>query len=67
MATSSITANFHTDDPKVANRFVHTLFTNKKLQSELPTAAGLVKHYTPAQERAFWSRFKKAHGIVEQA
>lgn len=67
MATSSITANFHTDDPKAANKFVRALFTNQQPQSNLPTAAGLVKHYTPAQERAFWSRFKKAHGIVEQA
>ena len=26
MATSSITANFYTDDPKAANKIVHTLF-----------------------------------------
>ena len=26
MATSSITANFYTDDPNAANKIVHTLF-----------------------------------------
>ena len=35
MATSSITANFYTDDPKAANAIVHALFTNVK-PSPLP-------------------------------
>jgi len=30
MATSSITASFHTDDPKAANAIVHALFTVSK-------------------------------------
>ena len=30
MATSSITANFYTDDPKAANKIVHALFTDVK-------------------------------------
>lgn len=67
MATSSITANFYTDDPKVANRFVRTLFTNVKPSPKLPTAADSVKRYTPAQERAFWRRFEKAHGLMSRA
>ena len=39
MATSSITANFYTDDPKAANKIVHALFTNVKPSSRLPTAS----------------------------
>lgn len=67
MATSSITANFYTDDPKVATKFARALSSTGKPSAKLPTAAGLAKHYTPAQERAFWARFKKAHGIAERA
>lgn len=64
MATSSITANFYTDDPKAANRIVHALFTDVKPSSKLPTAVNSEKKYTPAQERAFWRRFEKAHGLM---
>ena len=63
MATSSITANFYTDDPKAANAIVRALFTNVKPSAKLPTAAGLVRNYTPAQEHAFWRRVEKKYGI----
>lgn len=59
MAISSITANFHTDDAKAVNAFSRTLFTNVKPSSNLPTAVGSVREYTPAQERTFWSHFEK--------
>jgi len=53
MATSSITANFYTDDPKAANRFVRTLFTNVK-PSPLPRqTVGIVEFKTAAEKRAF--------------
>ena len=58
MATSSITANFYTDDPKAANKIVHALFTNVKPSSRLPTAVNSERKYTPAQERVFWRRFE---------
>ena len=35
MATSSITVNFYTDDPKATNNIVRALFTNVK-PSPLP-------------------------------
>ena len=59
MATSSITANFYTDDPKAANKIVHALFSGVKSSSKLPTAANSERKYTPVQERAFWRRFEK--------
>ena len=59
MATSSITANFYTDDPKAANKIVHALFTNVKPSSRLPTAVNSERKYTPAQERVFWRRFER--------
>jgi hypothetical protein len=63
MATSSITANFYTDDPKVANKIVHVLFTDVKSSSKLPTAANSERKYTPMQERVFWRRLEKVHGL----
>lgn len=66
MATSSITASFHTDDAKVVNAFARTLFTNVKPSSNLPTAVGSMREYTPAQERAFWKRFEKVHKVATQ-
>ena len=63
MATSSITANFYTDDPKAANKIVHALFSGVKSSSKLPTAANSERKYTPVQERAFWRRFEKVHGL----
>ena len=59
MATSSITANFYTDDPKAANKIVHALFTNVKPSSRLPTAVNSERKYTPAQERVFWRGFER--------
>ena len=64
MATSSITANFYTDDPKAANAIVRALFTPVKPSPRLPTAADSERRYTAAQERAFWRRFEKAHGFA---
>jgi len=65
MATSSITANFYTDDPKAANAIVHALFTSVEPSPKLPTAFGTsVKSRTSAQERAFWNRFGKLHGLT---
>ena len=53
MATSSITANFYTDDPKAANMFVRALFTNVK-PSPLPTQkVEVVEFKTEAAKRAF--------------
>lgn len=64
MATSSITANFFTDDPKAANAIVHALFTNVKPSPRLPTMVGRTKRYTPAGERAFFKRLAaKAHSM----
>ena len=67
MATSSITANFYTDDPKAANAIVHALFTNVKPSPKLPTASGATRRYTPAQERSFWRRFEKSRGLSVRA
>lgn len=67
MATSSITANFCTDDPKAANRIVHALFTDMKPSSKLPTALHSERKYSSAQERAFWRRFEKVHGLMANA
>lgn len=52
MATSSITANFHTDDPKAANAIVHALFTNVK-PSNLPPSLKPYEFKTEAAKRAF--------------
>ena len=60
MATSSITANFYTDDPKAANKIVHALFSDVKPFSRLPTAANSERKYTPVQERVFWWRFERS-------
>ena len=58
MATSSITANFYTDDPKAANAIVHALFTVTKPNPKLPTSRPATKR-TPAQERSYWRRMDK--------
>lgn len=59
MATSSITANFYTDDPKAANAIVRALFTQAKASPRQPSARVMRKR-TPAQERAAWSRLDRA-------
>ena len=58
MATSSITANFYTDDPKAANAIVHALFTQTEPSRDLPLGSPVHVHRTVAQRQAF---FKKAH------
>ena len=58
MATSSITANFYTDDPKAANAIVRALFTNVK-PSYLPRGnVKIVRFKNDASKRAF---FEKVH------
>lgn len=45
MATSSITANFYTDDPKAANAIVHALFTETSSPRKMPPRVRFeVKH-----------------------
>ena len=58
MATSSITANVYTDDPKAANAIVHALFTQTEPSRNLPIGSPVHVHRTVAQRRAF---FQKAH------
>ena len=53
MATSSITANFYTDDPKAANAIVHALFTNVKLSPRPRRTVRVVEFKTEAEKRAF--------------
>jgi len=63
MATSSITANFYTDDPKAANRFVRALFTKVK-PSPLPPSLKPYEFKTESEKRAFFRRLvKKADSI----
>ena len=57
MATSSITANFSTDDPKAANAIVRALFTNVK-PSPLPKCNLKIVHFkNDAAKRAFFEKF----------
>ena len=57
MATSSITANFHTDDPKAANAIVHALFTKTPPSRRRRSRVQVVEFKSAAEKRAF---FKKA-------
>jgi len=52
MASSSITANFYTDDPKAANAIVRALFTNVK-PSNLPPSLKPYEFKTEAEKREF--------------
>ena len=52
MATSSITANFYTDDPKAANKIVRALFTNVP-SSPLPPSLKPHEFKTEEAKRAF--------------
>lgn len=56
MATSSITANFHTDDPKAANAIVHALFTNVSPSPLSPKPVEVVEFKTEAAKQAFMER-----------
>lgn len=58
MATSSITANFYTDDPKAANKIVHALFTNVKPSFQTNRSVRVVGFKSDADKRAF---FEKVH------
>ena len=55
MATSSITANFYTDDPKAANNIVRALFTNVK-PSPLPRQKVEIVEFKTAAERIAFAR-----------
>ncbi len=59
MATSSITANFHTDDPKAANAIVHALFTVSSAPTRMPKRTRFEVKHTPASDRAFFERVKR--------
>ena len=58
MATSSITANFYTDDPKAANKIVRALFTDVKPSFQPVRSVRVVGFKSEAQKRAF---LEKAH------
>lgn len=58
MATSSITANFHTDDPKAANAIVHALFTRTPPSHRHRPKVKIVEFKSKAEEKAF---FEKVH------
>ena len=59
MATSSITANFYTDDPKAANKIVHALFSDSSVnRRRVPRVRSEVKH-TPAGDKAFFERLRR--------
>ena len=53
MATSSITANFYTDDPNAAINIVRALFTNVQPSRGLPASLMPCEFKTPAAKRAF--------------
>ena len=58
MATSSITANFYTDDPKAANAIVHALFTETSSPRRMPPRSRFEVKHTPAGDKAFFERLK---------
>ena len=59
MATSSITANFYTDDPKAANKIVHALFSDSPAQRiRIPRVRSEVKH-TPTGDKLFFDRLRR--------
>lgn len=62
MATSSITANFYTDDPKAANAIVHALLTD--VPATVPTrhkSLYRVAKRMPARENAFFAAMKRKY------
>ena len=64
MATSSITANFYTDDPKAANAIVRALFTVSAPTRRTPMRTCYEVKHTPAGDRAFFRRLvKKANAM----
>ena len=62
MATSSITANFYTDDPKAANAIVRALFTD--VPATVPArqkSRYRVAKRTTAREDAFFAAMKRKY------
>ena len=59
MATSSITANFYTDDPKAANAIVHALFTRTPPSRRRRPRIKVVEYTSLAEERAFMRKALK--------
>ena len=56
MATSSITANFYTDDPKAANKIVHALFTNVKPSFRPSRSVRVAEFKNDAEKRSFMEK-----------
>jgi hypothetical protein len=56
MATSSITANFHTDDPKAANAIVHALFTRTPPSRRRRPKVKIGGFTSEAEKRAFMQK-----------
>ncbi len=48
MATSGITANFYTDDPKAANAIVHALFTETSSPRRMPPRSRFEVKHSPS-------------------
>lgn len=67
MAASSITANFHTDDPKAANAIVRALFTVSKATHRMPMRTCYEVKRTPAGDRAFFERVKRRINACQPA
>ena len=67
MATSSITANFYTDDPRAANKIVHALFTRTLASRELPKRTCHEVKRTPAGDRAFFERVRRNLRVCQSA
>ena len=68
MATSSITANFHTDDPKAANAIVHALFSDTSPTRRPAKRRCRETRRTPAGDRAFFRQLaQKARAMKSDA
>ena len=59
MATSSITANFYTDDPKAANAIVHALFTRTPPSRRRRPRGRVVEFASKEEECAFMKKALK--------
>ena len=59
MATSSITANFYTDDPKAANKIIHALFTRTPPSRRSGPTVIVEQYKSEAEKRAFMLRAVK--------
>jgi hypothetical protein len=64
MATSSITAHFHTDDPKAANAIVRALFTTtRQKRRTIKRTCHEVKRTAAGDHAFFRSLVKKANSM----